>query len=1171
MQRRLIIQFACILLLLTGSFPASAQTAELAVQTGHTAPITMLEFSHNGKILASAGADNKIKLWYVPTWNEMSTLNVQDLSTFCFNPDDTQLLIGSSSGELIQWDIAHSKMIKTITLPGSIFSVCYSGIPGCFLVAADRVCKVNTADGTISDMYDERIIDITRDPVNDHFYLCSHLGHITVIDPEGKLIREDVRFAENRRERRLSKRKINIELKREIAEQEKEQVGDKNSFQQFRNEKLEYKLSRYQKRRQTVEKRRLREIDFVDYYDDFSRISMGVFPKVTTFDFTSQADLFSVTGTYIDMPFNAAASSSTHGIIVAVNDDSNIYIVNRESGKVIKKLSGHLAKVNDVCFSPDQQYFATASSDRSVLIWKSETLESETRLFSRTFPIECLGLSTSEDILGFGDEIGFTKTIDISSPELTLRSLRNHDLAVSHVEFIKEDELLLTTGLDNRIKITDRRTLDVIDQSTYNPVIGPREIIRGIKKVFNLYNEPLYFIDDLDLNSSRQLFGVAGIRKVYQSPSDSYFIRKQKVKIYDANSLKKLFSLTREDDFIFSPDPGRFLTYNDTVITTWTREGKEISKTPYNISGIDLDPIEQIRYITGNSLLVLSVGNLYKVLLDQEAKIDEKMNENVDRFILDETTGSVAMVKGNKIHVVDLADRKNEVTLEGHTGNITDMQFQQDKHVLISCGDDAMIKFWNLDTGELIYTIIPIDRDKKIIITPENYYFAPKEALNGIGFKYGNEFFPPEQFDLKFNRPDIVLTAVGSASTDLIEAYHRAYQRRLRKMNFTEEMLGEDFHLPNISINNETDIIRRTDDEHLNLVLNAWDERNKIDRINVFINDVPVYGTNGIDLRDLDTDSTIHELVLEMAHGPNKIQVSSMNQQGVESLKKTVYVDVSETGKKPDLYIISIGTSDYKDDRFDLTYASKDALDMAQLFREQRGNYNQVHEKTLLDSDVTKENILALKSFLEGAGRDDVVMLFVAGHGVLDLNYDYYYGTHDMDFNQPSDRGIEYADIESLLDGIKAIKKILFMDTCHSGEVDKEEIELVAAANTQDGEITFRSSGVGVRQKKGVGLHNTNELVKDLFADLRKGTGSTVIASAGGAEYALEGTQWSNGLFTYCVMEGLRTKKADLNGDKQVMLSELQQYVRGRVEELSAGRQVPTSRIENISMDFRIW
>ena len=53
--------------------------------------------------------------------------------------------------------------------------------------------------------------------------------------------------------------------------------------------------------------------------------------------------------------------------------------------------------------------------------------------------------------------------------------------------------------------------------------------------------------------------------------------------------------------------------------------------------------------------------------------------------------------------------------------------------------------------------------------------------------------------------------------------------------------------------------------------------------------------------------------------------------------------------------------------------------------------------------------------------------------------------------------------------------------------------------------------------------------MKELFADLRRGTGATVTSSAGGAEYALESSQWNNGVFTYSIIEGIETKKADLN------------------------------------------
>jgi hypothetical protein len=47
--------------------------------------------------------------------------------------------------------------------------------------------------------------------------------------------------------------------------------------------------------------------------------------------------------------------------------------------------------------------------------------------------------------------------------------------------------------------------------------------------------------------------------------------------------------------------------------------------------------------------------------------------------------------------------------------------------------------------------------------------------------------------------------------------------------------------------------------------------------------------------------------------------------------------------------------------------------------------------------------------------------------------------------------------------------------------------------------------------------------------------------------------------------------EADLNGDKKIMLSELQSYLFSKVAELTDGKQRPTSRVENLTNDFRIW
>jgi hypothetical protein len=137
--------------------------------------------------------------------------------------------------------------------------------------------------------------------------------------------------------------------------------------------------------------------------------------------------------------------------------------------------------------------------------------------------------------------------------------------------------------------------------------------------------------------------------------------------------------------------------------------------------------------------------------------------------------------------------------------------------------------------------------------------------------------------------------------------------------------------------------------------------------------------------------------------------------------------------------------------------------------------------------------------------------------------------------------------------------------------VEKDEVELAQNMTTEYGNITFRNAGMGIRKKEGLGLANTADLMKELFSDLRRGTGSTVISSAGGVEYAMESSKWNNGLFTFCVLNGLSDFSADINKDKKIMLSELQQFVRKEVSRLSGGKQMPTSRLENLSMDYRVW
>lgn len=472
--------------------------------------------------------------------------------------------------------------------------------------------------------------------------------------------------------------------------------------------------------------------------------------------------------------------------------------------------------------------------------------------------------------------------------------------------------------------------------------------------------------------------------------------------------------------------------------------------------------------------------------------------------------------------------------------------------------------------SQIIFPIVSIfiaDNGEWIIWNEDGYFSASKKGAQLVGYHMNQgkdkeaKFYPFGQFDLKFNRPDIILQDLAIADQRMIDFYHQAYLKRLRKFGMTEEQLSGDLHLPNLEIASY-----QQEGKKLKLKVNANDEKYKLSRFNVYINDVPIYGAKGKLLSSVSNFSDDFEI--DLPEGNSFIEVSVINNKGAESLRENLSINVAKSSK-PNLYLVAIGTSDYKDDAFDLKFAAKDAQDIKEAFLKSEA-YGKINYKILTEEEVTKTNLQDLKSFVAQASIDDVVIIFIAGHGVLDEDLNYYYATHDIDFNDPSKLGMPYEEIEKLLDGIAAIKKVLFMDTCHSGEVDKEDIEIVAEADFENDDITFRNAGSNIRKKDAAGLKVSQELVKELFADVRRGTGATVISSSGGAEYAMESEVWKNGLFTFCLLDALKNGSGDTDNDQNLMLSELQKYLQRRVEKLSKGKQVPTSRIENISLDFRL-
>jgi hypothetical protein len=149
--------------------------------------------------------------------------------------------------------------------------------------------------------------------------------------------------------------------------------------------------------------------------------------------------------------------------------------------------------------------------------------------------------------------------------------------------------------------------------------------------------------------------------------------------------------------------------------------------------------------------------------------------------------------------------------------------------------------------------------------------------------------------------------------------------------------------------------------------------------------------------------------------------------------------------------------------------------------------------------------------------------VFAAGHGMTDAQSNYFFGTYDVDPEQPAANGLPYEDFEALFDGIAALQKVLLLDTCFSGGIDKDEPVVVARAESAgEGTVKMRAfkaaRGVSVQADasaagSGVGAvsADTVRFQQDWFADLPRGTGAAVISSSSGSENSLEGEQGSSG------------------------------------------------------------
>jgi len=613
-----------------------------------------------------------------------------------------------------------------------------------------------------------------------------------------------------------------------------------------------------------------------------------------------------------------------------------------------------------------------------------------------------------------------------------------------------------------------------------------------------------------------------------------------------------------------------------------------LSKEDYSTIWIDFDEVNKgLKKMDLPSKTILETTNyrFRQYLGDDRLLIAESNNMFIYNYAT-KTIESEIFYLGGWVRECTLDEQTNTVYIGCDNGIIYTLK--EGTLQKFNVGGAGMIKMdlynnqlWSLNKGNILQ-VFDLQTNEKLInyyfitgkdnnlmmvgITPENYYFINKNGFGNFHFTgLDRKLYMPEQFDLKFNRPDLVMDKIGLTNKKVIQAYKKAYEKRLSKSGITEEMLSGEFHIPEVTIIGKESIKRSTQDEFIQLSFIAKDSTTKLFRANIWVNEVPIYGQNGIDLSKLDVSAIEKTIDIELSQGKNIIQVSVQNSAGAESLKETIEIEKENSNIKPNLYIVGIGIKNYQDSSMNLKYSDKDIRDFVALYKENK-YFNQVLVDTLLNSSATLENLKTIKEKLLQSSINDHVIFMYSGHGLLDKELNYYLSSYNVDFSQPELNGIPYSEVDNLLDGIPARQKLVLIDACHSGEVDKDETKISETPSSSEiAQKTFDHKGSLFSV---IGLGTSFELMKELFADIRRGTGAIVISSSSGKYFSFEDDIFQNGVFTYALKEIL---KDSVDNNNVLTVTELNKQLFQKVSDLTDNEQTPTVRNENQIQNFRVW
>ena len=330
------------------------------------------------------------------------------------------------------------------------------------------------------------------------------------------------------------------------------------------------------------------------------------------------------------------------------------------------------------------------------------------------------------------------------------------------------------------------------------------------------------------------------------------------------------------------------------------------------------------------------------------------------------------------------------------------------------------------------------------------------------------------------------------------------------------------------------------DSEYVNL-FGAAEHEKGISKFEILLNDKPIGSKDqrNVQLVPKGQKRIQFSEKVRLREGQNKIAILVQGEDGLTNQK---VLSVQLAKKREEVYAVVIGINKYKN-LPSLKYAVNDAREFYRYLVE----VNQIpkdHIWLLMDEDATLDKIRGTlaTSLRRSAGKDDTVIIFLAGHGATEKDatspdgdgLEKYILPYNADPKDLYTTALPMGEIARIFQRINSERLVFISDTCYSGASGGRTIPVVGTRVNVSGAFLER---------------------------LSQGKGRVIITASGSNEVSAEKDELKHGVFTYYLLEGLRGK-ADFDKDGVVTVDEVYRYVSMKVPQATGQDQHPVKKGE---------